>query len=434
MLVAHDTRFLGARLAEAASNALEACGVRVVPLRSPLPTPVAAHAVRRRRADAALIVTASHNAPEFQGLKLLTRQGAAAPASVTRRVERLAAEALVGVPPPATRRDSPRRRAVDALPAYLDALGRIVDPGPVRRARVGVVYDALHGAGAGVLDVALGRLGARVAVLRADPDPRFGGGAPDPVPERLGELRRRVRAGRGVRLGVATDGDADRFAVVDADGRLLSETQALALLLDHLARTGRVRRGVALSIATGSLVERVAEAHGLPVLRLPIGFKHLAAALQEGRADVAGEESGGFALAALGHDKDGILAACLVTELAARLRRPLRERLGELERRHGRSRCGRAAVPADEATSARLASLQRTPPARIDGARVRRVERLDGLRLGFDDGFLMLRASGTEPVARVYAEAPHARALARRLQVGRRLLGARRVDVSHRSG
>jgi phosphoglucomutase len=256
------------------------------------------------------------------------------------------------------------------------------------------------------------------------------------VPTRLVSLSREVRAATGLRLGLATDGDADRFSVIDADGRTLSETAALALLVDHLARTGRVRRGVALSIATGSLVERVARSHGLAVHAFPIGFKHLTRALVDNRADVAGEESGGFAWGRIARDKDGILAGCLLAEIVAATRAPLRARLDELERQHGRSACGRIAIGADARALQGLSALRRAVPSRVDAARVHACDETDGLRLALDDGFLMFRESGTEPALRIYAEAPGPRRLARRLRAGVQLLerAAGHAPASTRAG
>ena len=422
VLVAHDTRFLGARLAGVAAHALGGAGLRAIPVASPVPTPVVTHAVRRGRGDAALVVTASHNAPEYQGVKVFAAWGGGVTSEQAHRIEALCDPVRseeVGSSPEAS-----SNPAVDLVSPYLSALREHLDPAVFRGARLAVVYDALHGTGAGVCDRALRELGARVEVLRGERTPRFGDGAPDPVPARLGELARRVHSARGACIGLATDGDADRYAVIDADGRPLSESEAVALLVDQLARSGRVRRGVALSVATGSLPERVAAEHGLAVTRFPIGFKHLSRALWQGVADVAGEESGGFAWDAMARDKDGILACALLAELAATIRAPLRSRLAELEGRHGRSRCGRVAGRSSPRARARLARWVEAPPERVDGARVRAVDSRDGLRLAFDDGFLMLRASGTEPVLRIYAEAPDRRALERRFAAGRRLLDA----------
>jgi len=417
VIVAHDTRFLGDRMAEQAAVALAGEGLEVVLGRGATPTPVVARAVRRRKAAGALVLTASHNPPEYQGLKVIGPEGGCIGDADARVLERAIARAdagpLVGEPP----------RAADLRGVYRGELLRRIDTDAIGRARPRVCYDAMHGAGAGMLDEVLDRAGARVHSLHCDPDPRFGGHPPDPRPELLRELSAQLRGARGLRLGLASDGDADRFAVVDADGRVLSETDALALLVDHLAATGRIRRGIAISEATGSLVERVAEHHGLPVTRHPIGFKHLSRALASGAADLAGEESGGFAWDAFARDKDGLLAGALLTERLALERRPLGAALARLHETHGRSACARVAGPATPKGRDALERLMERPPGRVDGAVVREARRVGGLRLAFDDGFLMLRGSGTEPVLRVYGEARGPRALARRLAAGQRLLG-----------
>jgi len=423
VVVAWDTRFQSAPMAEIAEAILRARGLDPLVARGPLPTPVAAHAVTRRRAAAGLVLTASHNPPEYHGLKVIGPWGGAIRAPDARRIEALAQEALADPEPQLSAPRAGRAPRLDLVAPYArELLGRL-DREALRRSRLRVFYDAMHGVGAAVLPEILRRVGLRVELRRGEPDPRFGGAPPDPLPAHLRRLARELRGGRGLRLGLATDGDADRFGALDADGRMLSETEALALLVDHLARSGRLRRGVAISIATGSLVERVAAEHGLRVSRHPIGFKHLSGALVSGEAEAAGEESGGFAWAPLGCDKDGILAGCLLAEIAAATGEPLRARLAALERRFGRLACGRRAHPATPALRERLEKLLLDPPSRVDGRPVRTLSPEDGLRFGLDDGFLMLRASGTEPVLRIYAEAPGRRALRQRLAAGSDLLG-----------
>jgi phosphomannomutase len=419
ILVAHDTRFLGAEIAAIVAATLARHGAEPIPVASPVPTPVVAHAVRNGVGDRAIVVTASHNRPADQGVKVVAGTGGGVSADQARAIEARAAAAAD--PGPGRQERAAAREPIDLVPTYLGDLAARL---PRRGAGLAVVYDAMHGAGAGVCDRALAAVGARVATLHARRGPRFGGGAPDPSPERLGELSRALRRAPRPRLGLATDGDADRYAVLDGDGRSLSETQALALLVDHLARSGRARRGVALSIATGDLVERVARAHGLAVERHPIGFKHLSRALAEGRADVAGEESGGFAWEPIARDKDGILACALFAEMVASSGVGLRARLRALERRHGRSVCGRIALATSDASRARLAALAQAPPERVGAARVRSADLRDGVRVGLDDGFVMWRASGTEAVLRIYAEAPDARALARRFEHATALLAS----------
>lgn len=416
VVVAHDTRFQADRMADMVALLLRESGLRVALSRVAVPTPCAVRAVVRRGSAGAVVLTASHNGPEYQGLKVFGPEGGI-DAAEARRIETLAARSAIGAPAGAF-----EGGRCDLRGSYVRELSGVLDRDRVADSRPRVTYDAMHGAGAGVLDAVLTGLGARVEVIHGARDPEFGGRAPDPTSGSLRELRGAVRRARGTELAVATDGDADRFAVLDGSGRALSATQALALLVDHCARTDRVARGLALSIATGSLVERVAASHGLTVTRHPIGFKHFRAALASGEADLAGEESGGFAWGRFHPDKDGVLAACLLVEAAA-VGPSLAVRLAALERRHGRSHCGRVAGSVQPRALDRLAALKHSPPARIDACRVRCVRDDDGLHLAFDDGFLMLRASGTEPVLRVYAEAPTRRGLSRRLARGAALLG-----------
>lgn len=421
VVVAHDTRPDGERFAELASAILRAHGAGVTRASGAVPTPVAVRAVLTRAAAAAVVFTASHNPPEYRGMKVFGSWGGGLEAEQTRRLEELAAGLAADEGAPEAEATSPVA-PVDLVSPYLRDLLAEIDVAVLRRSDLQVVYDAMHGTGSGVLDRAIVDCDVPVRVLRGDPDPRFGGAAPNPIPQRLRGLVRAVRDLGGPCLGLATDGDADRFAVVGADGRVLSETEAVALLVDHLARTGRVERGVAISIATGALVERVATGHGLRVERHPIGFKHLSRALRSGAVDAAGEESGGFALGRFGLDKDGILAGCLFAEMAASGPAPLGVRLAELERRHGRSFCGRTAVPRNARSQEALDRLVASPPKRVDGAEVRAVTRRDGLHLALEDGFLMFRASGTEPLLRVYGEACGPRLLKRRLAAGSDML------------
>ena len=282
-----------------------------------------------------------------------------------------------------------------------------------------VIFDAMHGTGAGVVDPWLREHGVPVHCLRQDPDPTFGGCPPDPTSSRLDELRAAVRRQRA-RFGVATDGDGDRFSVLDEHGARLSETEAAALLVDHLAKRGRIRHGVALSVATGSLPEAVARAHGLPVVRVGLGFKALTQQLLTGTADVAAEESGGFAWSPFARDKDGTLAVALFAERLALDARPLSEQVRGLHREHGHAVCGRISVPVSAEGRAALARLSTRPPRQVLGSKVQAVQREEGLQLRLaDGGFLMWRASGTEPLLRIYAEGIDPAALQRRLAWGR---------------
>jgi len=424
VVVAHDTRFAGERLAAAAAHSLAGAGARPLRIVGAVATPVATHAVRRRRAAAGFLITASHNPPEYQGVKIVAPWGGAAPRDWCRALEARAAHYLEQRP-----REAPvRGRGIDAAGPYLRDLVAHIERAPLRRSGLRVFYDALYGAGASIVPRLFHELGVPVATLHGSPDPGFGGYAPDPTPARLRELGTALRRASGLRLGLASDGDADRFAVLDRDGRVLAEEDALALLVDHLARSGRLQKGLALSIATGSLVERVAVSHGLAVSRHPIGFKHLTAALLDDRADAAGDESGGFSWAPFARDKDGLLAGALLAERLAAESRPLHEQLRDLRRQHGPSRSGRMALPGTAEDGRALRGLARLRPQRFDGAGVMGRSQRDGVRWALEDGFVMWRRSGTEPVVRLYAEARDPKRLARRLSLAaRRLRSARRT-------
>jgi phosphomannomutase len=420
VVVAHDTRFLADRAADEVAEAIGAEGVPVLRAGRPAPTPAVCRAVVRRRCAAGVIVTASHNPAAYLGVKVVGPAGACVARDVQRALER---EAALRLAAPRGEARAPSARKIEPTAPYVEEVARLLDRDAFRGARLEVVYDAFHGAGAGALDTLLRRCGARVQGRRMEADPRFGGDAPDPTRARLGPLARAVRALGGSGLGLATDGDADRFAAVDGGGRALSETEALALLVDHLATTRRLRGTLALSRAAGSLAARVAASHGLSVARHPTGFGALATALSAGEAVLGGDESGGFAWAPFARDKDGILAGALLAERAASERGALRRALRALERRFGRSACGRTALPATPSQARALARLAGAPPVRFDAQRVDLADASDGVRLELaDGGFVLWRLSGTEPVLRVYAEAGSATALRRRLAAAEALV------------
>ncbi|MBK7947734.1 MAG: hypothetical protein IPK00_03075 [Deltaproteobacteria bacterium] len=421
VLVGFDGRFASRAMAEIAVDVLAEAGLAPELARACTATPVVTHALARGRYAAGLVLTASHNPPAHHGLKVFDASGAAIDDRAARRIESIARRRRAQTAPaPEARRRPPSR---DLGLAYQEALSAALDPSALRRAGLTVVYDAMHGAAGGLLDAWLRRAGVAVESLRSTRDPGFGGGAPDPVAQNLAGLVAATQARSGLVLGLANDGDGDRVGAVDGGGRVLSETQLLALLVDHLAARGRLARGIAIGAATGTLVEKVAQAHGLVVERHPIGFKALSCAILAGRVEIAGEESGGFAWSRMGPDKDGMLAAALLVELVAGSGLPLESHIDRLEARFGPSACGRVALEASPARDSALKRLMAAPPTRVDRQAVGRVDGDCGLRLALaDGGFLMLRRSGTESVIRIYAEAGDGQQLARRLREGIRLL------------
>jgi len=407
LIVGYDTRFLAETFARESARVLTEEGVDVLLCAEPVPTPVLAYAIVAERAQGGVNITASHNPPEYQGIKFSTADGAPALPEVTREIEHEIERIRCGESPEVLH--GGKRgilRTYDPREGYLRDLQTKIDFHAIAHARLRVVVDPLWGTARGYLDRALREAGCDVHLLHAYRDVLFGGGAPEPSAERLQTLCEVVASG-GFDLGVATDGDADRFGIVDRGGVFVTPNQILALLFDYLCETRPWEGGVARSVATSHQVDRAARRRGRPVYETPVGFKYIGELLKAGKIILGGEESAGLSIRGHYPEKDGILAALLVVESVARTGASVSEGLEHLYAQDGRLWSGRIGIALTESARRRLQEkLQAGPPADFFGRRPIEVNRMDGLKLLFEDGsWLLLRLSGTEPVARCYAEA-----------------------------
>jgi phosphoglucomutase len=406
VVVGYDTRFLSEEFAAAAAGTLAQAGVRSRLAVRAVPTPTVAHAVLDRGAAAGITITASHNPAHDNGLKLSASTGGPALPEVTKAIEgRVASLPDPGGLPLAEARARGLVEEVDLRPAYVAQCRRMIDLGAIRRAGLRVVVDAMYGPAAGYLDALLAEAGCEVTLLHGIRDVTFGGHPPEPVEEHLAELIATVRR-TGAHLGLATDGDADRFGVVDRDGSVLAPNPILALVLRHLLQRRGWRGGVARSVATTHLLDALAERHGCPLHETPVGFKYLGDLITQGIAMFGGEESGGMSLRGHPPEKDGILACLLVAEVAAVEGVALGAVLERLHAEVGRLVSVRVNVPLSDAVRRALPARMASPPAALGGRAVARVQTMDGLRLDLgDDAWVLVRPSGTEAVARLYVEA-----------------------------
>jgi phosphomannomutase len=420
VLVGHDTRFLAREFALAAAEAMAGEGVQVSLAAAFAPTPAFSYAVVRLRAAGAVVITASHNPPQYSGVKFKGSFGGSAPIAFTRGVEeeirRLRAESRApsaerSDPTPDPRPPTPAIGSFDARTPWLDRLEELVDLAQIGRSGTRVALDVMYGAGQGLLAERLRRAGGTVRELHAEVNPGFGGLHPEPIPVHMGALIDLVKhwEGSGPRVGFAFDGDSDRLAPVDEDGNVLSPHQTLALLLRHLVRNRGAQGTVVKSVNIGQLVDAEAETLGLPVVVTPVGFKHIAEAMREHDALVGGEESGGFAVRGHIPERDPGLVSLLLLECMAMTGKALGTLVREMEAQHGPHRYGRldlrlASLGERDRVVAAIAA---SPPGRLLSLPVRHVERMDGVKLTrADQSWVMLRASGTEPLLRIYAEAP----------------------------
>jgi phosphoglucomutase len=400
VLLGYDTRFMADRFAADAARLLSAQGFACEIASRPIPTPALAFEIRRRKAAAGINFTASHNPPQYLGIKFSTHDGAPALPELTKKVEaQVAATPGVAAPPAA---EIP---AFDPARAYLEDLAGKVSAADAGRGAPHLALDFRYGTSAGFLDGFLEGSGATLSRLHAERDPLFGGLSPQCGEKELGELSEEVRR-RGSRLGLATDGDADRFGVLDESGGYIQPNWVLALLLhDLLGRRGR-RGGVARSVATTHALDALAKKFGVPLYETPVGFKYIGELLLEGKILLGGEESAGLTVEGHVPEKDGILADLMTAEMVGATGKSLARLSADLEKEIGPFRTARVDLAMTPAAQKALAARKLSPPSAVAGRRVASVNQIDGLKLIFEDGsWILIRESGTEPVARLYIEA-----------------------------
>ena len=423
LIIGYDTRFLGERFAAECVKEVSTQKFRAYLCDHPTPTPTISHAIRSNRAVGGINFTASHNPPEYNGMKFSTADGAPALPEITKHVEQLIGE--IQGRGGEIRSDQTDNRSVesyDPRPAYLADLGSKIRFDLIARAGTGYAYDPLWGTGRGYLDQALRMHDVEVETIHDWRDVMFGGRAPEPEPSHLEELRE-VVAKNKCTLGLATDGDGDRFGVLDSNGTFITPNQLIAILFDYLAETREWTGGVARSVATSHLVDRVAAARGLPLHETPVGFKFIGELINEDKIILGGEESAGLSIKGHYPEKDGILACLLAAEAVAARGASLSEQLASLYERVGRLESGRIGVSLTPEIAASLPEKLKQEPTEIGGRRIKQTNRIDGVKFIFEDGsWLLMRPSGTEPLVRVYAETESNKDLEVLLEQGRKYL------------
>ena len=406
-VVAYDTRVNAEEYADVVSDVLVKNGIAALRMETFCPTPLAAYAVKSVGAAGAIMLTASHNPPEYNGIKFIPWYAGPATVDITDDIEWEIGNMVAagGGEPPLERTIGPLK-ILDVSNEYIKHLLTLVERSVIERSKVKVLFDPMYGAGQNVFMRLLHHMECYAVPLHCHRDPEFGGYMPEPVEANLKDAKAAVLENKAD-VGIALDGDADRFGVIDAKGIYLTPNKALTLILWYLLTYKSTGGAVARSVATTHMLDTIAEHNGCRVLETPVGFKYIGELMREKMIIMGGEESGGMSVAGHIPEKDGLLAGLILIEIASRFKKPLSALLGNIYREFGPCFDERIDImmPDDEKEEL-MESLHESPPRKLGNEDVIRVDMRDGVKLlTEDDRWVLIRASGTEPMVRVYVEA-----------------------------
>lgn len=415
VVIGYDNRFLAEDFATRVGEVMAGNGIPVLVTAEACPTPVTAYAILLHQAAGAVMLTASHNPPQYNGIKFIPEYAGPAVPAITERIEEHIRCLLAGdkVQKLSKERAEQQGMLSKIMPKqeYLASLAKLINIQTIKKADLKIVIDPMFGAGIGYLE-AFFQNNCRIDSLNSYRDPLFGGGLPEPTATNLLKLKQKVLDSKAD-LGLALDGDADRFGIIDSDGTFISPNQVLVLLYHHLLTNKKIGGPVARTVATTHLLDRIAESLGHHAIETPVGFKYIGQMMRERGCILGGEESGGLSIKDHIPEKDGILAAALITELRAFTGKPLTATLQEIEAKYGHFYSERLDLQTTPEEKTRILDALKTYyPAEL--ARLAVVQRLtiDGLKLILSDGsWCLIRPSGTEPLFRIYGEASASKVL-----------------------
>jgi alpha-D-glucose phosphate-specific phosphoglucomutase len=410
-VVGFDTRFLSDRYAAEVARVLAANGFRVLLAQADAPTPAISYAVKYHKAAGGIMITASHNAPRYNGVKLKAAYGGSALPEQCRRVEVYINDNEEQSRGPNLMdynqaKQSGLIQKFNPLPSYFDHLRTLINTDAIAENPQRFVIDSMYGSGRGVIRSYLQGTGCEISEVRGEMNPGFGGVHPEPIAKNLGALTGALGAGLGS-FGLATDGDADRIGAMDERGQFIDPHKIMALALRHLVENRGWTGAVVRTVSTTRMIDRLAKRYGLKVYETPVGFNHIADYMMSQDVLIGGEESGGISFKGHIPEGDGPIMGLLLVEIIAQAKKTLGELVTDLLNDVGPAfyeradlRLGRP-VAKQEMTDL----LVKNAPAEIGGVKVGEISCMDGVKyIMEDDSWLLIRPSGTEPVLRVYAE------------------------------
>jgi phosphomannomutase len=404
LIVGYDCRFLSDRFALAAAEEIAISGIPIWLAESYTPTPAISFAVRNQKTAGAVMITASHNPWQWNGVKFKAYFGGSASPEIIKKIE-------AELPNAAANTLHPRPLTIERLDlvgSYLENLEKLIDLQSIAQRKFLFVVDPMYGAARGSIARFLEQHGILCREIHGEANPMFGGLNPEPIEPHMEGLRRAVGEMRAD-AGFSTDGDADRLGAMDRSGRFIDSHRIFSVLLRYLVEVRGMKGGVVKTFSTTKLVDKLAAKYSLPVYETPIGFKYLCALMLSKDILIGGEESGGIGIPSLGGpERDGILNTLLLAEAMAHYGKSLGELVEQLEGEFGPHQYGRIDLALHPGQKERaIEAVSHSDLGDFAGSRIVRREDMDGIKLYLDnEAWLLLRPSGTEPLLRIYAEAP----------------------------
>jgi len=428
LIIGYDTRFASEDFAATAAEVAAGNGIKVHLCSHPTPTPVVSYGVIDRKAAGAIVITASHNPARWSGFKIKTENGAGAPPEATADLEkRIAATGMVNRLPLPQALERGLVEHTDLAPAYVKHIADIIDLDGLRQTGLKVVFDPMHGTGAGYLNALLDGGDIELTEINSERNPLFPGmHQPEPIAANLGRLSATIKE-RKADVGIATDGDADRLGIVDENGVFLTTLQVYTLLCLYMLEVRGERGMIVKTINSSGMLYKLGEIYDVKVHETPVGFKHIAKLMLDKDQDVliGGEESGGYGFRGHMPERDGVFAGLCFLDLMAKTGKSPSQLVAYLYSKVGPHHFHRLDVgfPTGE-RQAIIDRLKNNPPSAIDGTEVLKTDTWDGFRFNLaDGGWLLIRFSGTEPVLRLYAESDSQARVARLLEEGKTIAG-----------
>ncbi len=424
-IVGYDPRFMSEKYAEIVAKNFVANGIDVVVTDRPSPTPAVAYAIKEKKLNGGVMITASHNPPYYNGVKYKAFYAGSADPGIVGKIEKKLHKSEPKRITTTKFLKSKLKRYENICPAHLRFLSSYLDWKMFKKKKFKVLVDVMHGAADSYVENLLSKTKNKVVTIRSNRDAYFGGVNPEPVTKNIKPLTEGVKKGK-FDIGIVTDGDVDRIGIVGPNGKRLTGHKVIALLLLHLLEDRKMTGEVVQTICGTVLIDNICEKYGLKMHETPVGFKYICDLMRSRDILIGGEEAGGIGFKNYIPERDGILSGLLVLEMMAYRGQTLPEILKGIESEYGSFHYKRTDTRySDKLKQKLMSTLKSNPPAKVLNKKVVRVNAKDGVKLILEDkSWLLLRFSGTEPILRIYSEAPTNKEALKIIEVGKRIVSS----------